>query len=84
MLFIKSLASECYTYIIALILLLGTIMPTYFYYTKKKLVCIIIAALFSHQPSSCSKYIRSNIYSSYNIKLVSNAKYVFLIYLYSL
>ena len=45
---IKSLALECYTRIVALILLLGVIMPIYSYYTKKKLVYIIIAALFSH------------------------------------
>ena len=49
---------------------------TYSYYTKKKLVCIIIAAPFSHQPSSCSKCIKLNICLSYNVKLVSTTKYV--------
>jgi hypothetical protein len=45
--FIKSLASKCYAYIVILILLLGKIMPTYSYYTVKRLIYIIITALFS-------------------------------------
>jgi hypothetical protein len=43
---VRSLASKCYTYIIAVILLLSEIMPIYSCYTKKKLVYIIIAAPF--------------------------------------
>ena len=82
--FIKSLASKCYVYIITLILLLSVIMPIYSYYVKRKLVYIIIAALFSYQPSSCSEYTKLNIYIFYNVKSVSNAKYIFFIYLYSL
>ena len=45
---IRSLASKRYTYIIAVILLLGEIMPTYSRYAEKKLVYIIIIA-----PSGC-------------------------------
>ena len=78
--FIRSLVSKCRTYIVTLILLLSVIMPMCSYYTKKKLVCVIIMALFSYQPSSYSKYIKLNIYSSYNVKLVSNTKYAFFIY----
>ena len=74
--FIKSSASEYYTYIIALILSLGVIMPIYSCYTKKKLVYVIITALFSHQPSSYFKYIKLNMCLFYNIKSVSNTKYI--------
>ena len=77
---IKSLISKCCTYIITLILLLGVIIPIYSYCTEKKLVYIIIAALFSCQPSFYSKYTKLNIYSSCNIRLVSNTKYTFLVY----
>ena len=45
--FIKSLVSEYYTYIVALILLFSVIMPIYSYYTKKKLICVIITAFFN-------------------------------------
>ena len=79
--FIRSLASKYYTYIVALILSLGVVIPIYFYCAKKKLVCVIIIALSNHQPSFCSKYIKLNIRLSYNIKSVSNAEYMFLIYL---
>ena len=82
--FIKFLVSKCHTYIVALILSLGVIIPIYSYYTEKKLVCVIIAALSSRQPFSCSKCIKLNIYSSCNIKSVSNAKYMFFIYLCNL
>ena len=80
MLFIRFIASECHAYIVILILLLGVIMPIYFYYAKKKLVYITIAALSSYQPSFYSKCIKLNIYSSCNIKSVFNTKYAFLIY----
>ena len=84
MFFIRSLASECYTYIVILILLLGVIMPIYSCYTEKKLVCVIIAAFFSYQPSSYSEYIKLNICSFYNVRSVSNAKYIFFLYFWSL
>ena len=79
--FIRSLVSKCRTYTVILILSLGVIIPIYSYYTEKKLVCIIITASFNHQPSSYSKCIKLNIYSSCNVKSVSNIKYAFLIYL---
>ena len=81
---IKSLASECRACTVVLILLLGVIMPMCFYYTEKKLVCVIIAVLFSYQPSSCSKCIKLNMYFFCNIRSVFNAKYAFFIHLYSL
>ena len=73
MLFIKFLVFEYYAYIVALILLLSIIMPMCSCYTKKKLVCIIIAAPSSYQPSSYSKYIKLNIYLFICSCLMSNA-----------
>ena len=81
---IRSLAFKYHTYIVALILLLSVIIPIYSCYTKKGLVCIIITALFGRQLSSYSKYTKSNMCSSYNIKLVFNTKYTFYTYLTSL
>ena len=81
--FIRFLVSKCRAYMVTLILSLGVIIPMCSYYTEKKLVCVIIAAPFGRQPSSCSKCIKLNICSSCNIKSVSNAKYVFLAYLAS-
>ena len=75
---IRSLASKRHTYTVAVILLLGEIMPSYFYYEEKKLVYIIIIAPFSRQPSSYSKCTKLNIYLSCNVKSVSNAKYIFI------
>ena len=46
--FIRSLISKCCAYIVILILLLGVIMPIYFYYTEKGLVYIIIIDLSGH------------------------------------
>ena len=66
-----------------MILLLGEIMPTYSYYAEKGLVYIIIIALFSRQPSFYIKYTKLNIRLSYNIYLVSNAKYIFFVRLYA-
>ena len=73
---IRSLASEHRAYAVAVIFSLGEIMPSYFYCDEKKLVYIVIVAPFSHQPSSCSKCIKSNIYLSCNVRLVSDAKYI--------
>ena len=53
-------------------------MPMCSCYTKKKLVYITIIAPFSCQPSSCSKYIKSNIHLSCDVCLIFNAKYAFL------
>ena len=73
---IRSLAFKHYTYIIATILLLSEIMPIYSYCAKKKLVYIVIIALFSYQPSFYIKYTKLNMHLSCNIKLVSNIKYL--------
>jgi hypothetical protein len=48
--FIRSLVSKRYAYIIAIILSLSEIMPTYSHYIEKKLVYIVIVILFSYQP----------------------------------
>ena len=45
---IRSLVSTYYAKLVAVILLLSEIMPSYSYYKEKKLVYIIITALFSH------------------------------------
>ena len=68
--FIKSLASKYSAYyfkLVAIIFSLSKIISTYSYYTEKGLVYIVITALSSCQPSSYSKCIKLNIYSSYNI-----------------
>ena len=76
---IRSLASERRTYIVAVIFSLSKIMPTCSCCVLKGLVCIIIMALLSRQPSSYIKCIKLNMRLSYNIKLISNAKYAFFI-----
>ena len=43
---VRSLASKRHIYVVAVIFLFGEIMPIYSYYTEKKLVYIIIIALF--------------------------------------
>ena len=70
--------------LVLIIISLSEIMPTCSRYVKKKLLYIIIAALFSRQPFSYSKCAKSNIYLSYNIRLVSNAKYTYLTRFYIL
>ena len=84
---IKSLASKCTAYyfkLVTVILLLSKIMPTYSYYMEKRLVYIIIIAPLDRQPFFYTKCIKLNMRSPCNIKLVSNTKYMFLIYLYTL
>ena len=73
---IRSLASKRYAYIVAVILLLSEIMSSYSHYKEKKLVYIIIITLFSRQPFSYIKYIKLNIYSSCNIRSVSDTEYL--------
>ena len=73
---IRSLASKCCTYVIAVILLLGEIMPSCSCCEEKKLVYIIIIAFFGCQPSSYIKCTKSNMRLSCNVKLVSNAVYL--------
>ena len=81
--FIKSLVSKRRTRVIAVILLLSEIMPTYSRCVLKGLVYIIIIALSSRQPSSYTKYTKLNMRSSYNIYLVLDAKCIFLARLYN-
>ena len=75
---IRSLISKCRTYTVAVILLLGEIIPSYSYCNKKKLVYIIIIAPFGRQPSSYFKCTKLNIRLSCNIKSVSDAEYIFI------
>ena len=77
---IRSSASERRTYIVAVILLLSEIMPTYSRCVLKGLVYIIIIASLGRQPSSHTKYIKLNMRSAYNIRSVSNAKYIYFIH----
>ena len=81
---VRSLASKRYAYIVAVILLLSKIIPTYSYCVLKGLVCITIIALLGCQPSFYTKCIKLNIRLFYNIRLVFNAKYAFLIHFYIL
>ena len=77
---IRSLAFKCYAYAVAVIFLLGEIMPSCSYCEEKKLVYITIITPFSRQPSFYIKCIKSNICSSCNVKLVSNTEYLYLIH----
>ena len=73
---VRSLASKYCAYIVSVILLLGKIIFMYSHCAKKKLVYIIITALFSRQPSFYVKCIKSNMRLSCNIRLVSDTKYL--------
>ena len=81
---IRSLASKRRAYTVAVILLLGEIIPSYSHYNEKKLVYIIIITPFSRQPSSYFKCTKLNIYLSCNVRSVFNIKCLYLIHLYSL
>ena len=78
--FIRSLASIYYTLLAASISLNSEIMSPYSYYAKKGLVYIIIINPFSHQHSFCLKCTKANIYSLYDIHLISLNEYIFLAY----
>ena len=80
MLFVRSLVSKRYTYVIAVILLLSKIMPTYFHCVLKGLVYIAIITFLDCQPSSYTKYTKLNIYLFCNIRLVFIIKYIFFIH----
>ena len=73
--FIRSLAFKRFACVVSVILLLSEIMPLYSHCTKKKLVCVIIIALSSRQPSFYSKCTKLNVCLSCNVKLVSDAEY---------
>ena len=81
---VRSSVSEHRTCVVAVILSLSEIMPTCSRCVLKGLVCITIIAFLGHQPFSYTKCIKSNIRSSCNVRLVSNAECVFLIYFYIL
>ena len=81
---VRSLASKRCAYIVAIILLLSEIMPTYSRCVLKGLVYITIIAPLGRQPSSYTKYTKLNMRSSYDIKSVFNTKYAFLLYSYIL
>ena len=72
---IRSLASKRRTYIVAVILSLGEIMPIYSCYAKKKLVYVTIIAPFSRQSSFYIKYTKLNMRLFCNVKSVSDTKY---------
>ena len=81
---VRSSVSKRRTCVIAVILLLGEIMPTYSCCVLKGLVYITIIAPLGRQPFSYTKYTKLNMRSSCNIKSVFNAKYVFFIHFYIL
>ena len=83
---IRSLASKCCAYTVAVILLLNKIMLLCSRYVDKGLVYIIIIAFFSRQPSSYIKYTKLNMYLSCNVRSVFNTKYIFIFFcnIYSL
>ena len=67
--------TACCFKLVAMILLLSKIIPTYSCYMEKGLVYITIIASLGCQPSFYTKCIKLNIRLSCNIKLVSNTKY---------
>ena len=73
---IRFLVFTYYIKLVAIILLLSEIMPSYSYYKEKKLVYIAIIAPFSYQPFFYLKCIKLNIYLSYNVRSVLNAEYL--------
>jgi hypothetical protein len=75
--FIRSLASVHYILLATSISLNSEIMSPYSHYIKKGLVYIAIIALFSRQPSSCSKCTKANTRFLYNMRSVSTNKYIF-------
>ena len=81
---VRFLASKRCTYIVAVILLLSKIMPTYSYCVLKGLVYIAIIAPLGRQPSSYIKYTKLNMCLSCDIRLVFNIKYIYLIRSYIL
>ena len=54
--FIRFSASKYRAKLVSTIILLGEIMPSYFYCIKRRLLYIAIAALFSRQFSFYTKY----------------------------
>ena len=82
--FIRSLAFKRRAYIVAVILLLSEIMPTYSCCVLKGLVYIIIIAFLGCQPFFYAKYIKLNMRLSCDVKSVSITKYAYLMRFYIL
>ena len=76
---VRSSVSKRRAYVIAVILSLGEIMPTYFRCVLKGLVYIAIIAPLGRQPSSYTKYTKLNIRLSCDVRSVFNTKYACLI-----
>ena len=74
---IRSLASERYLRLVSLILSLGEIMPSYFYYIEKRLSYIAILAPSGRQLFFYTKCTKLNMRLSYDVKLVFNTKYTY-------
>ena len=81
---IRSLVSKRHAHIVAVILLLSEIMLTYSCCILKRLVYIAIITPLGRQPSFYAKCTKLNMRLSCNVKLVFNAKYIFLIRSYVL
>ena len=58
------------------------IMSLCFYYTKKRLIYIIIINPFGRQPFSYAKYTKLNTYILFNMHSVSLNKYISFYYIY--
>ena len=83
--FIRSLVSKraaCCFKLVAVIFLLGEIIPTYSCCAEKGLVYIIIIAFLGRQLFFYIKCTKLNIHLSCDIRLVSNAKCAFFTRLY--
>ena len=76
-------ATYCFK-LVAVILSLGKIMPTYSCCTEKGLVYIIIMAFLGCQPFSYTKCIKLNICLSCDVRSVFNIKCTFFIHSYIL
>ena len=72
---VRSTTSRRHNKLMSLILFISEVMPSYFYCVKKGLLYVIIISPSSRQLLSCTKYTTVNMRSSYNIYLVSDAKY---------
>jgi len=74
---VTSLSSTAYrACTVAIVLLLGEIMPSpCSYYAKEGLVYVALASPLSWQPSSYLEYTKVNVRLSCNIYSISNAKY---------
>ena len=76
---IRSTASRRYNKLILLILSISKVMPSCSCYIKKGLLYIIIASPSSRQLLSCAEYTTVNMHLFYNVCLVSNTEYKYLI-----